>query len=224
MAALLLPAAGFAANGQVSFIEGSATRTAEKGGKVALKDKSEVLQGDLIETQGSGRLELTMPDKSVVRLGPSSKLKLDKTSFSDDGRTFKAKLMLGSIWSKVSSVFGSDKSFEIKTDRAVAGVRGTVFRLDADKTSAVMVKVYAGTVAVAGGPIPQAGGAPEKKERVQVPGPQPVSKKQWEKLVTAMMMVKVAANGEVTEPEKFAEADELKDAWAAWNKQRDELP
>jgi hypothetical protein len=223
LTAALLPAAAFASAGEVSFLEGAATRTPDKGKAAALSIKSAVEQGDVLETGPTGKLEVTLSDKSVVRLGPTSRLKLDTAAFTDTTRDFKATLLLGKVWSKVTSVFGAERNFEVRTERAVAGVRGTVFRVDADKTKSVLVKVYAGTVAVAGqGPLPTTGNAPAKKgERVQVAGPSQVDKKQWEKIVGAMMQVKVSAAGEAEEPTKFSEADEAKDAWASWNRTRD---
>lgn len=220
---LLLPGAAAAAAGEVSFLEGKATRTPEKGKPLPLALKGTVEQGDVLETGANGRLEVVLGDKSVVRLGPSSRLKLDTARFEETGREFKATLLLGKVWSKVTSVFGAERNFEVRTERAVAGVRGTVFRVDADKKKSVMVKVYDGTVAVVGRPVAATTGAPPQKggERVQVPGPQAVDKKQWEKIVGAMMQVKVSAAGEVSEPTQFSEADEAKDAWAAWNRERD---
>ena len=222
LAAALLPATSMAAAGEVSFLEGSATRTpADKGKAVTLAMKGSVEQGDLVETGANGKLEITLGDKSVVRLGPASKLRLEEAAFTDTSRSFKGTLLLGKVWSKVTSVFGSERNFEVKTERAVAGVRGTVFRVDADKTKAVTVKVYDGTVAVAGSQATTSAPAVKKGERVQVAGPSEVSKKDWEKLVGAMMQVKVSALGEPSEPTKLSEADEAKDAWSAWNRQRD---
>ncbi len=218
--AVLLPSLALAASGEVSFLEGTASRSPKAGGKVALSLKGAVEQGDLVETGPNSRLELALPDKSVVRLGPSSKLRLDEAAFAEDSRSFKATLVLGKAWAKVSSLFGSEKNFEVKTERAVAGVRGTIFRVDTDQSKAVLVRVYAGAVAVAGNnPIPMA--QPNKGERKQIAGPQLVSQSQWEKVVGAMMQVKVSAKGEPSEPTKFSEAEESKDTWATWNKARD---
>ena len=218
--AIMLPVSALAASGEVTFLEGTATRAPVKGAKASLKMQGTVEQGDLIQTGPKSRLELTLPDKSIVRLGPSSKLRLDAAAFSDEGREFKATLLLGKVWSKVTGVFGSERNFEVRTERAVAGVRGTIFRVDAAKSKAVLVKVYTGTVAVAGSSMPTS--APPKGERVQVAGPQAVSRQQWEKIVSAMMQVRVGANGVAEEPVRFTEQEEEKDLWASWNRDRDQ--
>ncbi len=217
---LLVPAVCLAAQGEVSFLEGSATRRPEVGASVVLGLKSPVSQGDTIETSTGTRLEISLPDGSAVRLGPTSRLKLDAAAFTDSGRSLKATLLIGKVWSKVTSVFGSERNFEIKTSHAVAGVRGTIFRVEADKASAVLVKVYAGTVAVAGSSsIAPPSGKPG--ERKQVPGPKEVSRQAWEKLVSAMMQVRISAAGVAEEPTRFSEVDEVHDAFALWNRARD---
>ncbi len=221
--ALLAPAVCVAAQGEVTFLEGGATRLPASGAKVALSLKSAVEQGDLLETGAGARLEVTLPDRSVVRLGPSSRLRLDEAAFSDNGRSVKATLLLGKVWSKVSSVFGEARNFEVRTEHAVAGVRGTIFRVEADKAKAVLVRVYAGTVAVAGPSTPVAEVPKKSAEHKQVPGPKQVNKQQWERLVSAMMQVKVSAAGVPEEPTRFAEADEAQDAFALWNRDRDRM-
>ena len=121
---------------------------------------------------------------------------------------------------------GGEQRFEVKTENAVAGVRGTTFRVDAATDKSVVVKVYGGTVAVASGPIPRpehkgTGGKPERK---QIAGPQQVSREQWEKIVTNMMEVRVSSDGVPSEPEKFALANSGEDEWEEWNRSRDSEP
>jgi hypothetical protein len=212
------------AAGKVTFLAGQATRQ-HGDRKEPLALGGQVFQGDVVETARRTRLELTLTDASVLRLGPGSRVDLDAAAFgaSPDDRKVSAKLRVGNVWANVTKALGGEARFEVKTENAVAGVRGTTFRVDASKDRSVVVRVYSGTVAVAAGAIPRPGhgeaaqGA--KPERRQVAGPQEVTREQWERIVTNMMQVKVAADGTPSEPEKFALAKA--DEWETWNRQRD---
>jgi len=230
-AVLVTPSAAWAASaGQVSFLEGKAYRApgGDLGKKVALANGGSVEAGDLIGTEAKSRMEITLADQSVMRVGPNSQASLTQADFADGGRKVSAKLVLGNVWAKVSSALGGDNKFEVTTERAVAGVRGTTFRVDSRKDKSVVVKVFAGAVAVAGSSIPrplvpeQASGKPGG--HTQVAGPHQVTKAEWEKIVGAQMKITVAADGKPGEPEKFADADECKDDWTRWNRQRDGEP
>lgn len=211
--------------GKVTFLAGEASRTVS-GKKQKLAVGAPVFEGDVLETSRRTRLEVRLADQSVVRLGPKSKAVVQAASFGKDveDRKVSAKLVVGQVWANVAKAVGGEARFEVQTENAVAGVRGTTFRVDAARDRSVVVKVYSGTVAVAAGPIPRpdhGGGAdPGKKpDRKQVAGPSEVTREQWEKIVTTMMQVKVSADGRPTEPEEFALAG--KDEWEAWNRQRD---
>jgi hypothetical protein len=54
-----------------------------------------------------------------------------------------------------------------------------------------------------------------------VPGPEEVSREQWERIVTSMMAVRVSRDGVATEPEAFALAGAGGDEWEEWNRGRD---
>jgi hypothetical protein len=98
-------------------------------------------------------------------------------------------------------------------------VRGTTFRVDAHHDHSVLVRVYAGAVAVAStNRLPMQGHASKTHE---VAGPQEIDKHTYERLLAKMMQVKVSANGELGEPESFTASADAKDAWVAWNEQRD---
>jgi hypothetical protein len=222
--------------GSVTFLSGDASRSA--GGKAAepLAVGKPVFQGDVLETQKRTRLEVKLADGSVVRLGPSSRAEVQAARFGKtvDDRNVSAKLLVGKVWANVAKAVGGEQRFEVKTENAVAGVRGTTFRVDAANDKSVVVKVYSGTVAVASGPIPRpehnapgtpgtTGATPSgKKERVQIAGPKEVTREQWEKIVTNMMEVRVSSDGVPTEPEKFALATPGEDEWEEWNRSRDE--
>lgn len=259
LAAGALAAAGVTASasapapaGSVTFLAGQAQRIA--GGRAtALAVGAPVFAGDVLETQKRTRLEIRLADQSVLRLGPSARVDLSTAAFgrSVEDRQVSAKLQVGNVWAKVARTVGGESRFEVKTENAVAGVRGTTFRVDAATDRSVVVKVYGGTVAVAGSRVPRpihgAGEAgaepvradeprqvaaagteakpadPKKKVRKQVAGPKQVTKEQWEKIVTAMMAVRVSADGTATEPEPFSLAAAGQDEWEDWNRERDSL-
>lgn len=202
----------------VTFLSGEATRVAGADKPQKLADKSELREGDKVVTSKGARLELTLADQSVIRLDGGSELTLKVASADGEGKKFTAKLGLGKLWAKVNSVLGGQSHFDVETQNAVAGVRGTTFRVDAKHDNSALVRVYAGAVAVAGIGTPRPA---HHESRHEVAGPQEVSKQKYEKLLAAMMQVKVAANGELGEPEKFSAADDDKDAWVAFNQQRD---
>ena len=204
----------------VSFLDGEATRAA--GGKSErLAQGSALREGDEVETRKRTRLELTLADGSVVRMGPLSRVTLETAAFARSGgdRKVSARLLVGKVWANVARAVGGDSRFEVKTDNAVAGVRGTTFRVDAAHDKSVVVRVYSGTVAVAGGSLPRPEHKPGEPRR-QVQGPQEVTREQWEKIVTTMMEVRVSAVGQPEEPQAFALAPD--DAWESWNRERDE--
>jgi hypothetical protein len=204
----------------VTFLDGEASRSA--GGKAEpLAEGSPLSEGDEVETRRRTRLELTLADGSVVRLGPSSRVRLETAAFgrSPEERKVSARLLVGNVWANVAKAVGGEARFEVQTENAVAGVRGTTFRVDAAHDRSVVVRVYSGTVAVAGGGLPR----PEHQEkgaRRQVPGPSEVTREQWERIVTAMMEVRVSAAGEAGEPRPFELAAD--DGWEAFNRARDE--
>jgi hypothetical protein len=218
----LLPATAEAAAATVTFLSGDATRerAGQPGQKEKLAEKSELNEGDIVRTGKAGRIELTLTDQSILRLDGNSEFTLKAATTDGDEKKFTGKLSFGKVWAKVNSVLGGQSHFDVETQNAVAGVRGTTFRVDAKHDASALVRVYAGAVAVAGTRTPRAAHQ-EPGARHEVAGPQEIDKKQYEKLLASMMQVKVSSTGELGEPEKFAESDDAKDAWVAFNQQRD---
>jgi hypothetical protein len=215
------------AAGTVTFLAGDATRAPGASGKAEkLGVGSAIRAGDVLETKRRTRLEVRLADQSVLRLGPSSRAVVQAAAFGKtvEERNVSAKLLVGKVWANVAKAVGGEARFEVQTENAVAGVRGTTFRVDAAKDRSVVVRVYSGTVAVAQGAIPRpehAGAQDAKPERRQIAGPEEVTREQWEKIVTSMMQVRVSAEGVPGEPEAFALAGAGTDEWEAWNRSRD---
>jgi hypothetical protein len=207
---------------EVSLVEGTAQRTPAKGAAHALKTGSNVGVGDTLTTEAESRLELKFADQSVLRIGPSASLLLKGAHFGEgpSKRKMTAKLFFGNVWAKVTSIISGDQKFAVETENAVAGVRGTTFRVDARSDKSVLVRVYAGAVAVARNVTLHPGGKPGA-EREEVAGPEEVSREQWEKLVGKQMQIVIGPDGTPGEPTRFAAEDEKDDSWARWNEARD---
>ena len=151
---LLCAGTAFAGAGTVTELEGTASRTPKgTAAPVALKLGAAVEVGDTLEVAPGGNLAVTLTDKSVIALDEGSRLQLDEARFGEQGSTiFSAKLLLGSLWAKVTRLAsGSEAKFEVTTDRGVAGVRGTVFTVDlgAGEDANLEVGVEEGEVEVA---------------------------------------------------------------------------
>ena len=152
--ALLCAGTAFAGAGTVTELEGAAYRTPKgAAAPVALKLGAAVEVGDTLEVAPGGTLAVTLTDKSVIALDEGSRLQLDEARFGEQGSTiFSAKLLLGSLWAKVTKLTaGSQAKFEVTTERGVAGVRGTVFTVDlgAGQDANLEVGVEEGEVEVA---------------------------------------------------------------------------
>jgi hypothetical protein len=197
----LLPSLALASVGKVVALEGQAWRTAD-GVKTALAVGTAVEAHDELSVGEPGKLKLLLGDGSEVALGPGSILNLDQAVFQGGERSFFGNLRVGRMltWVK-KKLTGSKQKFEVGTDRAVAGVRGTIFSVEVTpeivhayppKNKTTRVKVTKGRVAV------QAGAKAKKKERHQVAGPQQISKQEWEKrfvLLKRNQMVEIGDGG-----------------------------
>ena len=153
--AILLAAPKLLAQGktaQVSALEGRAQKSRAGGAPVQLRLGAAVVQGDTIETSDTARLEIRFSDNSVLRLGPKARLLLAESHFAAGParRRMTAKLFFGNLWAKVTSVIHGDQRFQIETENAVAGVRGTEFRVEVAPKQEDLVRVYEGVVQVDG--------------------------------------------------------------------------
>jgi hypothetical protein len=235
--------------GKVSALERAKAQVKRGGTDWAdLKVGDEVKVGDQVRTEKKARLEIRLADGSAVRLGSKSTLTLEKGLFPAGGdRQFSGKLDGGQAYAMASKSKGSTASFEIKTSNAVAGVRGTAFRIGKEK--ATVVRVYSGAVAVSNAPIyakpgkttpaggkttgvPRQGVKPGGPGRVVVAGPKQVTKQEYEELlVQALQQIAVNEDGTMEkavafnpEQEKIDEKDPNldDDGWVAWNESRNQ--
>jgi hypothetical protein len=157
--------------GKVVQLEGEATRTAPGGTAEVLQAGSAIEVGDELSVQPGGNLALLLTDESTLVLAGGSRLKIDEATFSGlDRQAFSARLLLGTVWAKVKkAVAGSSAKFDITTERAVAGVRGTTFQVEVVGEE-LRVDVEEGLVEVAQGEGTPGQAQPEARRVHQVRG------------------------------------------------------
>jgi len=157
LATVLWVQVSLAATGaKISALDGTAqvARVKTPNSWAPIKKGDEIAQGDTVKTGAKSRVELALTDGSVLRLGPDSKLALQSFVPTEDPNQRKSsfKLWVGRAWAKVAKAAGAGQ-FEVETRSAVAGVRGTTFRVNAETDSSTVVRVYAGAVAVNNMPV-----------------------------------------------------------------------
>lgn len=110
----------------VSMLDGSATLDGAPLAKGAV-----VTRGGVVQTGPGARLELRLPDKSVIRIGPGSKLVLDPKYCQDRPGRFSFRLMFGRVWSVITGIAGAGQTYEAETGNACTGSRWTSWCTDA---------------------------------------------------------------------------------------------
>lgn len=209
----------------VSYLEGSAFKS--KDGK----DWKPVMRGDFlganesVKTGVRTRLELTLPDGSKVRFSENTLFKVESLLFTEEERGFEMKAFFGKVWFNVKKFKKLKKvsKFEVKTATAVAGIRGTTFRIDANEDLSSLVKVYEGEVAV--NSLPTEGQEKGTKPKYisgpkEVPGPHEVSREEWSYIVKSWQQISVSPEGVASKPVSFS-PEEDKSEWVLWNQEMD---
>ncbi len=151
LAGLLLlaasPASAADMGGRVSQLRGEVVARGQDSQR-SLRVGDEVHEGDTIEVSSAGFVQLVMSDRSLLDLGAGARVSL--TAYRARGETprkARLKVWLGKLWARVQSV-ASDERFEVETENAVAGVRGTEFVVEAQAGGQALVTVLQGRVAV----------------------------------------------------------------------------
>ncbi len=149
--------------GSITFfsLDGFSVRSAKviyKKGKVEVQKRSRgawkvfnptmrLTQRDRIRTGANSKVEIRLDDGSRIQLLSNSSAYLKKYSKSRLSRRSNVMLTKGSIFANVKKLKRRGY-FRISTVTGVAGVRGTEFYVNIDKTNKMAVEVYEGKVNV----------------------------------------------------------------------------
>lgn len=111
-------------------------------GKQATTDQ-EIPQVASINTGKASHAVITLQPGSIIELRPNTQVKLGKS----ERKANSLELLFGKVW----SFLPKGASYEVVTENAVAGVRGTVFFVEADKKHHTYVCACDGEVTLAAG-------------------------------------------------------------------------
>ncbi|MDA8424119.1 MAG: FecR family protein [Nitrospiraceae bacterium] len=213
----------------VTMIKGTARSYAAGSTRGRSLKKGDLLKrGQEVKVAKKSRLEIRFSDGTVMRLSEKSDLKMNELSFNKqtDDKNVKVGLSVGKLWAKVKKLTTPDSSVEVRTSNAVAGVRGTVYRVNVEEDKSALVKVYDGSVYVTNPPRDTTSGnnaaAPHEVSGPHAVAPpyHEVSMEEWTAIVKAMQQISISPQGVPSKPEGFnpkADADD----WVKWNQERD---
>ncbi|MDQ7031338.1 MAG: FecR family protein [Desulfonauticus sp.] len=203
-------------------------------GKVLVNGK-EVKEGEIffpplsVCVMKNSRLELLLPDNSVLRFNENSKFKLVKAVVDKEKRDIRTDLVLGECWASVQKMLGEDNKFEVSSPTAVAGVSGTKYRVVAQRDYSKFM-VYDGKIKVSYRPVSEKyvpGKVLQKPHVVSGPGkisgPHKVSLKEWTTIVSKGYEFVVYSDGRFEKPRKFDLLQDKQNPWVQWNLERDKL-
>ncbi len=182
-----------------------------------------------IKVAEKSRLEIRFPDGTVMRFAAKTHVKMNELAFNKktESKHVKVALSVGKLWANVKKLTTSDSAVEVKTSNAVAGVRGTVYRVNVEEDNSALVKVYDGSVYVANPPKDASKPTDTSMAPHEVAGPHEVpppyhevSREEWTEIVKAMQQISISPQGVPSKPQDFdpqADADD----WVKWNQERD---
>lgn len=104
--------------------------------------------GQTVSTGANSRVEITLVDGSLYRIGPNSKVECDgQSTFAQNPRSISDdfKLLLGNIWAATSGALGGDHQFEQQERTVAVGVRGSALTASVRPDGEVLYHVIEGT-------------------------------------------------------------------------------
>ena len=116
----------------------------------AAKFNMEIKSGDRIKTLLNARVEINMPDGTVIKVNENSifDIKEIKTVEQDKEDKMSFTLWAGNIWAKFKKVVNTRQVRTIDSPSAVVAIRGTILDVNVDNNQSTKVRVFEGSVSV----------------------------------------------------------------------------
>jgi len=142
--------AGKARVATLSNVKGSVTiKKAGTTDWIPAADRMELREGDELKTEAGASAIVRMDDGTMSKIGPLAKMSMDQLTSIGNNNATSLNVSIGKSWNRVQKLT-KDTAFIVKTPTAVAGVRGTFFSAEVEKTTDSTFDVYDGSVQVAG--------------------------------------------------------------------------
>jgi len=135
---------------RVIAMSGSITASSQEGQPLLLGLGAKITEGMQIDTGNNSFLTLELPDQSRVSLPSNSRIRVAKLRMARYTKSPRTEILLlnGKVESKVAPLEQNKGRFEVRTPMAVAGVRGTQFRVGIG-ANGMATEVLSGNVEVA---------------------------------------------------------------------------
>lgn len=133
----------------VYFAKGD-VKTENSGALSPVSSGDRLDSGMTLITGKDGNVDILLPNESIVRIKPNSKLKINVELWEPSLNKTKLQMFGGRIFVQVNQKLAKGEEFKIHTTTQVAGVRGTSFAVTDEQTS-TQVAVIEGSVAVTAG-------------------------------------------------------------------------
>jgi hypothetical protein len=114
------------------------------------KFNMEIKAGDRIKTLLNARIEINMPDGTLIKVNENSifDVKEIKTVEQDKEDKMSFTLWAGNMWAKFKKVVSTRQVRTIDSPSAVVAIRGTTLDMNVDNNQSTKVRVFEGSVSV----------------------------------------------------------------------------
>ncbi len=138
-------------NAKVKFVIGNAEL--QKNQQISWEKiglNTRIYEGDRIKTSANARVELDMPDGTVLKINENTvfDIKEIKTPEDDGEDKMSFTLWAGKLWGGFKKIFSDRQERTIESPSAVVAIRGTTIEMEVDMQQKTTVRVIEGRVGV----------------------------------------------------------------------------
>ena len=110
----------------------------------------EIKSGDRIKTLLNSRVEIDMPDGTLIKVNENSifDVKEIKTIEQDKEDKMSFTLWAGNVWARFKKIVSNRQVRRIDSPSAVVAIRGTILDMNVDNNQSTRVRVFEGSVSV----------------------------------------------------------------------------